>query len=152
MFSISKRFFASVFLATNILFASSTAIANNAALHFDFNSISSYELTDKINLRFVTSSKFTVIQWSLKTGAKLPVHSHPNEQVTRILEGNVDVHTGDTVYHLHAGDVMVFPPNVTHGFTATADAVMYEQQTPFREDFLQEGFIEKLSEYLKQNQ
>ena len=47
---------------------------------------------------------------------------------------------------------MVFPAYVTHGFTATTDAVMYEQQTPIRQDFLQPGFIEKLSEYLKQNQ
>lgn len=152
MFLISKKCFATAFLLTNIVFASSVAIANDTAIHFDFNSIPSYQLTDKINLRFVTSSKFTVIQWGLKSGAKLPVHSHPNEQVTRVLEGNVDVRTGDTVYHLHAGDVMVFPPNVTHGFTATTDAVMYEQQTPIREDFLQEGFIEKISAYLKQNQ
>ncbi len=103
-------------------------------------------------MRFTTSSQFTVIQWNLKKGAKLPQHSHLNEQVIRILEGNVEAQTGDQVFHLHAGDVMIFPPNVTHGFIATTDAMMYEQQTPIRQDFLQPGFIEKLSEYLKKNQ
>lgn len=153
---ISKKFIALGFLLISFLLTASEAIAKEkeeAALYFDFNSIPAHQLTDKINMRFVTSSQFTVIQWNLKAGAKLlPVHSHLNEQVTRVLEGNVEVHTGDTVYNLHAGDVMIFPPYVTHGFIATTDAVIYEQQTPIRQDFLQPGFIEKLSEYLKQNQ
>ena len=152
MFLISKRFVALGFLLTSFLFTGSEAIAKEAALYFDFDSIPAHQLTDKVNMRFVTSPQFTVIQWNLKIGAKLPVHSHINEQVVRILEGNVEVHTEDNVYNLHSGDVMIFPPYVTHGFIATTDAVMYEQQTPIRQDFLQPGFIEKLSEYLKQNQ
>lgn len=152
MFLISKKFIGLGFLLIILLFAGSEAIAKEAALYFDFNSIPSHQLTNKINMRFVTSSQLTVIQWDLKKGAKLPVHSHLNEQVTRILKGDIEVHTEDQVYNLHSGDVMIFPPYVTHGFIATTDAVMYEQQTPIRQDFLQSGFIEKLSEYLKKNQ
>ncbi len=152
MFLISKRFFALTFLFIHFLLVSFNATAKEAALYFDFDAIPSHQLTDKINMRFVTSSQFTVIQWNLKTGAKLPVHSHLNEQVIRILKGNVEVRTDDKLYNLHAGDVMVFPSYITHGFIATSDVVMYEQQTPIRKDFLEPGFIEKLSEYLKQNQ
>lgn len=152
MLLISKRFVALSFLLISFLFTASEALAKEVALYFDFDSIQAHQLTDKINMRFVTSSQFTVIQWNLKKGAKLPVHAHLNEQVIRILEGHVEVHTEDTVYNLHSGDVMIFPPYVSHGFIAATDAVMYEQQTPIRQDFLQPGFIEKLSEYLKQNQ
>jgi quercetin dioxygenase-like cupin family protein len=152
MFLMSKKFIALIFLLMSLLFAASEAIAKDVALYFDFNSIPSHQLIDTINMRFVTSSQFTVIQWNLKKGAKLPVHSHLNEQVIRVLEGNIEVHTEDQIYNLHAGDVMIFPPYVTHGFIATQDAVMYEQQTPIRQDFLQPDFIEKLSEYLRQNQ
>jgi quercetin dioxygenase-like cupin family protein len=133
-------------------FLNVTAFAKEDALYFDFNAMPVNHLTDKINMRFVTSNQFTVIQWDLMQGAKLPTHSHLNEQVIRILKGNIEVHTGDKIYHLHEGDVMVFPPYVTHGFTATMDAIMYEQQTPIRQDFLEPGFIEKLSQYLKQHQ
>lgn len=152
MFLISKRLVALGFLLTSLLLTGSVAIAKETAHYFDFKSIPSHQLTDTINMRFVTSSQFTVIQWNLKTGAKLPVHSHLNEQVVRILEGNVEVHTEDDIHTLHSGDVMIFPPYVTHGFIAITDTVMYEQQTPIRQDFLQPGFIEKLSEYLKKNQ
>jgi quercetin dioxygenase-like cupin family protein len=152
MFLIPKKLIASSSLLLSIFLTSSAAIAKETVLYFDFNSMPAHQLTDKINMRFATSSQFTVIQWNLKKDSKLPVHSHLNEQVIRVLEGNIEVHSENNVYNLHSGDVMVFPPYVTHGFIATTDAVMYEQQMPIRQDFLQPGFIEKISEYLKQNQ
>ena len=141
-----------VALSVILLFASTTVFAKESARSFDFNASSEFhQLTDKISMRFETSSQFTVIQWNLKAGAKLlPMHSHLNEQVTRVLQGDVEVRSEDNVYTLHPGDVMIFPPYVSHGFIALTDAVLYEQQTPIRQDFLQEGFIEKLKQYLKQ--
>jgi len=47
---------------------------------------------------------------------------------------------------------MVFPPNVPHGFIALTDAIIYELQTPTRQDFLQPGFTQKLSKLLIDNQ
>ena len=128
------------------------AMEQQSALRFDFNTIPQHHLTDKIDMRFVTTSQFTVIQWNLMRGAKLPVHSHLNEQVIRVLKGDLEVHTGDDIFTIHEGEVIIFPAYVTHGFVALTDTVMYEQQTPIRQDFLQEGFIQKLSDYLKHNQ
>lgn len=126
---------------------------NASAERFDFNKIAPYHLTDKIDMRFITSSQFTVIQWDLMAGAKLmPPHSHLNEQVIRVIKGNLEVHTEGKVYTLHKGQIMVFPPYVSHGFIALSDTIMYEQQTPVRQDFLQKNFIKKLSDLLNQNQ
>jgi quercetin dioxygenase-like cupin family protein len=127
-------------------------IPQDAPAYIDFNSIPLHQLTDKISMRFVTTTQFTVSQWNVKAGAKLPVHSHVNELVTRVLKGEVKVHTGDTAYTLHAGDVIIFPPNVTHGFTAITDIELYEQESPIRQDFLSENFIKNVSEFLKKNQ
>lgn len=151
MNAISKKFITLSLIITSFIFAA--ASAEQLPVYYDFNSIPAYQLIDTINIRFVTSDQFTVIQWNLKAGAKLmPQHKHPNEQVIRVLEGRLQVHSGESVRTLHAGDVMIFASNVSHGFIAETDAVMYEQQTPFRKDFLEEGFIEKLSALLKQNQ
>lgn len=151
--SLTKHFFVLVFLSMCITIGPNAyALEPQSALRFDFNTILKHHLTDKIDMRFVTSSQFTVIQWGLMAGAKLPVHSHLNEQVIRVLKGNLEVHTGDDVYTIHEGEVIVFPPYVTHGFVALTDTIMYEQQTPIRQDFLQEGFIQKLSDYLNNNQ
>lgn len=137
----------------SLLFVSSLSMAQDMPVYYDFNNMPAHELIPTISMRFVNSDKFTVIQWNLRLGAKLyPQHKHINEQVVRILAGDIDAHSGDNVYHLHTGDVMIFPANVSHGFIAITDAIMYETQTPVREDFLKPGFIEKLSDLLKNNQ
>ncbi len=150
---ILKKLIALNLIATSLMINSATAAPEQTPVYYDFNSMPAHQLIDTISMRFVTSDAFTVIQWNLKAGAKLmPQHKHPNQQVIRVLEGTLQVHSGEFVKSLHAGDVMVFAANVPHGFIAETDAVMYEQQTPFRKDFLEDGFIEKLSGLLKQNQ
>jgi quercetin dioxygenase-like cupin family protein len=137
----------------SLLLASSLSMAQDMPIYHDFNNMPAHELIPTISMRFINSDKFTIIQWNLKLGAKLyPQHKHINEQVVRILSGDIDAHSGDNIYHLHTGDVMVFPTNIPHGFIAITDAIMYETQTPVREDFLKPGFIEKLSNLLKNNQ
>lgn len=139
-------------LAAASMVFSVAASADQSPVYYDFNAMPAHQLIDTISMRFVTSDKFTVIQWNLKAGAKLPQHKHPNEQVVRVLDGALQVQSGESVKILHAGDVAIFAANVPHGFIAETDAVMYEQQTPFRKDFLEDGFIEKLSEILRKNQ
>lgn len=96
--------------------------AQDKPVYYNFNTIPVHQLLPSIGMRFVNSGQFTVIQWDLKAGAKLyPPHKHINEQVTRILEGEVDAYSDDKVYHLHAGDVMIFAPNVPHGFIAITE-------------------------------
>ena len=124
---------------------------NNAVL-YDFSQIPLNQLTDKIGMRFFTTPSFTVIQWHLKAGAKLPVHSHVNEQLTRVDQGQVQVQGKGENRNLTAGQMMLFPSQVSHGFTALEDSVLYEQQTPIRQDFLEPDFIQKLSDYLSKNQ
>jgi quercetin dioxygenase-like cupin family protein len=135
-----------------VLFASSLCVAHEMPI-YNFNHMPAYELTPTISMRFINSDKFTIIQWNLKAGAKLyPQHKHINEQVIRVIAGDIDAYSDDDIYHLHVGDVMIFPGNVSHGFIAISDAIMYETQTPVRADFLEPGFIEKLSNLLRNNQ
>ncbi|MBA3662275.1 MAG: cupin domain-containing protein [Gammaproteobacteria bacterium] len=153
MKTISKKFLTLVLIVTNLIFTSALASSEQSSAVYNFNTMPAYQLIDTINMRFVTSDSFTIIQWNMKAGAKLmPQHKHPNEQVIRVLEGMLQVHSGLSITTLRKGDVMIFASNVPHGFIAVTDTVMYEQQTPFRKDFLEEGFIQKLSAILKQNQ
>ena len=153
MNAILKKFISLSLISTSFLCTLATASPQQSPVYYDFNTMPVHQLIDSIGMRFVTSDQFTVIQWNLKAGAKLmPQHKHPNEQVIRVLEGTLQVHSGESVRTLHAGDVMIFASNLPHGFIAETDAVMYEQQTPFRKDFLETGFIEKLSTLLRQNQ
>jgi quercetin dioxygenase-like cupin family protein len=148
-----KKILIALTIISSFTLSSLAISAEPGPVYYDFNSMPAHQLINTISMRFVTSDHFTVIQWDLKAGAKLmPQHKHPNEQVIRVLSGTLQVYSGDSIKTLHAGDVMIFAGNVPHGFIAETDAVMYEQQTPIRQDFLQEGFIEKLSSLLSKNQ
>ena len=137
----------------SLLFLSSFSMAKNLPLYYDFNKMPAHKLIPTISVRFVNTDKFTVIQWDLKAGAKLwPQHQHINEQVVRVLTGDLDAYSGDKVYHLHAGEVMIFPANVPHAFIAVTDSIMYETQTPVREDFLDPKIVKNLRDSVKDTQ
>lgn len=43
-----------------------------------------------------------------------PAHVHPEEQVSIVREGGMEISIGDEVFSVKAGDVIHFPPNVPH--------------------------------------
>jgi TolB-like protein len=54
------------------------------------------EIFRGFKVRFVHSANITFAHWTIETGAILPQHSHPHEQVANVLEGSVR-RAGDNV-------------------------------------------------------
>jgi quercetin dioxygenase-like cupin family protein len=103
MNTILKKFFSKYLIGSFLIFISATASTEQSPVFYDFNTMPAYQLIDTIGMRFITSDEFTVIQWNLKAGSKLmPQHKYPNEQVIRVLEGTLQVHSGQLVRTLHA--------------------------------------------------
>jgi quercetin dioxygenase-like cupin family protein len=68
--------------------------------------------------RVLTTSRATVQEYRFDPGATYPLHQHPQEQITLVLEGDL-VFTGDGDAHdLSAGAWSVVPGDVLHGITA----------------------------------
>ena len=60
----------------------------------------------------------TVNEYRFEPGARFPVHSHPQEQITLIEEGEVELTVRDDVQILSAGDWSVVDGDVPHGIKA----------------------------------
>lgn len=71
----------------------------------------------------------------IKQGSMLPQHQHVHEQITYILEGQLDMTIGGTLCSLTAGMFYVIPSNVTHGATAITDCKVMDVFNPVREDY-----------------
>ena len=74
-------------------------------------------------------------------GSQVPVHAHPHEQISYIVEGRVRFIVGEgesqTVTEVGPGDVVVAPPNTPHGAEVLSDyARVIDAFHPIREDFL----------------
>jgi quercetin dioxygenase-like cupin family protein len=66
-----------------------------------------------------------------------PVHTHPHEQMTIVLQGRVLFTIEGEQRIVQAGDVLHFPSNVAHGATMLdEEVVLVDIFTPIREDFL----------------
>ncbi len=66
-----------------------------------------------------------------------PPHSHPHEQISYVVEGELMVHIGDTVTKLAPGDLFAVPPDVLHTIQPLSSHVrLVDTFTPLRDDFL----------------
>jgi mannose-6-phosphate isomerase-like protein (cupin superfamily) len=60
----------------------------------------------------------------LGAGEGGPTHLHHGEEILRILAGEVDVTVGDETRRCRAGDVVIIPTDVAHGFTTITETAM----------------------------
>src|SRR4051794_37433980 len=68
--------------------------------------------------RTFDASGATVNEYRFEPGARFPVHTHPQEQITLVEEGEVEMTIRDDVEVLAAGDWSVVAPEVPHGIRA----------------------------------
>ena len=71
-----------------------------------------------VRRRAFSSLNATVTTYSFEPGARFPIHSHPEEQVTLIEEGDVAFTAGDEVHELSAGAWSVVAGGLPHGIRA----------------------------------
>jgi len=87
------------------------------------------------SVRFVHSENLTFAFWDIKKGYAVPVHSHPNEQVVKILEGKLELSLEDETYIMEPGQVLVIPANVEHAAFSHTDCKAIDTFYPVREDY-----------------
>jgi quercetin dioxygenase-like cupin family protein len=80
----------------------------------------------------------------LKKGCIVPLHSHPNEQLTYIVEGALKFYLDGQEIVVHAGEVLSIPANMPHKAEALEDTVDLDMFTPPRSDW-----INKTDQYLR---
>ncbi len=117
--------------------------------HFTFDELPLDTISEGITRRWFHGEMGQMAYFYLEPGAHIPWHSHPNEQITYILEGKVKIKTiedGKEVYKtVSAGEVIIFPENVPHEFWAIERTVDLDVHVPVRQDWLSD----ELPDYLK---
>jgi quercetin dioxygenase-like cupin family protein len=69
-------------------------------------------------------------------GAVVPLHHYVNEQITWITQGEAEVYSQGKKYVMHAGDIMIIPPNVPHEFRFTQDTIDIDIFSSQRQDWM----------------
>lgn len=108
----------------------------NEVNHFAFDTIRWEKMADKVYRKYKYGSSMMVAYLKLEKGAIVPLHKHPNEQITHILSGKVAVSIGDKTYNVGKGDVLIIPANVPHRFVALEETLDMDIFSPIRMDWI----------------
>lgn len=98
------------------------------------------ELTEKeiipgYHARFVHSENMTFAYWRIDGGALMPTHSHPQEQVFNITEGEFELTVANESKKLKPGQVAVIPGNVPHSGKAISNCKIIDVFYPVRPEY-----------------
>ena len=94
------------------------------------------QVSPLIQRQYLHGSQSTFTKWIMKKGAGVPLHHHANEQITWITQGEAEVYSQGKKYVMHAGDIMIIPPNVPHEFWFTQDTIDIDIFSPQRQDWM----------------
>jgi quercetin dioxygenase-like cupin family protein len=78
-----------------------------------------------VHRRAFDAAGATVTHYDFDPGASFPLHSHPQEQITLVQEGEVEFTVGGEPQHLGAGEWSVVPPGVEHGLRAASSGARF---------------------------
>jgi unsaturated pyranuronate lyase len=83
--------------------------------------------------RYFHSEHMTFAYYTIAAGADVHRHSHLNDEVWHVLEGELEVTLGSEVRVLRAGEVAVVPPNVEHSARALTACRAIVADSPTRD-------------------
>jgi len=101
------------------------------------------ELTPSIGRQVVHTEAMTIALIHLRSGAVVPRHEHPHEQVATVLEGSLRFVVGGEEQVVAAGESMFVPSGVPHEVEALADSVVLDVFSPVRDDWVRgdDGYL-----------
>lgn len=99
------------------------------------------EIASGIKAHVVTADTVSVLHVRIDKGALLPEHSHYNEQVVNVVEGELELMVEGKKYNLMPGNVMVLEPNVIHSGRAIKACKVVDVFHPIRKDLAGSGFV-----------
>lgn len=101
----------------------------------NIDNLKKHMMAEGFEARFVHAENLTLIYWEIEANLPFPVHHHPHEQASYILEGELEAVIDGKVEILRAGDFWVIPPNSKHGGKALTNAKLIDVFYPVREDY-----------------
>jgi quercetin dioxygenase-like cupin family protein len=85
--------------------------------------------------RYAHGDRCTVGDVELDADTVIPIHEHPHEQITYLLEGSMHFVVGDETMTMKPGDIAVIPGGVSHGGRTISRCRVIDAFAPARDDY-----------------
>lgn len=104
----------------------------------DLNDLKAKEMVPGFWGKFTHTDNITLAIWQIETGAELPLHAHPHEQVTTLIKGDFELTIAGETCQLKSGMVAIVPPNVPHSGRALSACQILDVFYPIRVEYQNE--------------
>jgi quercetin dioxygenase-like cupin family protein len=121
-------------------------VSATARLH-RWDEIALEKITELMSQKIVAGANQMLAQTYLKQGALVPMHAHPSEQMTYVLQGALKFRVGDEEIIVREGEVLHIPANARHQAEALDDTFQLDIYSPPREDWLREAAMDGDTQY-----
>ena len=111
-------------------------IQYGAMQHYNWNLLEEEPLNPLLGRKMIHGQHATIARIRLRKGAVVPMHSHPNEQISMIESGALRFVISGEERALRAGEAVVIPPDAPHMVEALEDSLAVDLFSPPREDWI----------------
>jgi len=103
---------------------------------YRWDEIALEKVTEMVSRKIVTGEREMLAQVYLKRGCLVPLHSHPSEQMTYVLQGALRLLVAGEEITVREGEVVHIPSSVEHQAEALEDTFELDVFSPIREDWI----------------
>lgn len=89
-----------------------------------------------VRCTLATSEKMMICEFTFEARVRIPMHSHPHEQVGYVVKGSVEMTIDGQTEIMNQGDSYCASSNVPHSAFTLEPTVIIDTFTPPREDYL----------------
>ncbi|WP_276390621.1 cupin domain-containing protein [Eudoraea chungangensis] len=104
-------------------------------MHFNLSEVQEKEIMPGYHGKMIHSDHITIAYWKADKGAKVPEHSHLNEQIMQVLEGSFEFTVNGVTGIYGPNEVVVIPPYAKHSGKALTTCKLMDVFSPAREEY-----------------
>ena len=108
---------------------------NREIFMLHLNDIKTKSLAPGIDGKYIHGEGTTLGYVKIQSGSILKPHHHVHEQITFIIEGELEMTIGGKIFLLTSGMSHVIPSNTVHSAIARKDCIVIDVFSPVREDY-----------------
>ena len=104
--------------------------------HYIWELLEEEQMNPLLSRQAIHGQNITIARIKLSKSALVPLHSHPNEQITMLERGSLRFVVSGLETILRAGEVLAIPPDAPHMVEALEDSLAVDLFAPVREDWI----------------
>jgi quercetin dioxygenase-like cupin family protein len=101
----------------------------------NLSNITSKEIMPGLHGKLVHSQNMSLAFWEVEKGAKVPEHSHINEQIMHVMEGEFEFTLDGKTQVYRSGDIVVIASHKKHSGVALTPCKLLDVFSPTREEY-----------------